>query len=212
MIPPVQCAHSRGSSHPTVRLNVVWLPVECPIQEPDHVHNRAEPTFYAPTLLPPRVLSWRRPPLAGGTVLIAPVIPPSQSPEEILGKVFAIPPSSTATDLCDIAYSTGTLGPAGRISDKHILRILGWRPGTRVDIRCGYYGVLTAHAAATAPAYVSTGDYFRIPFRLRHAAHLEIGNRVLMIAYLADARLAIYPPQALQEIFGHGPHLLEADQ
>lgn len=145
-------------------------------------------------------------------MLIAPIIPPSESPEDILGKVFAVPPSSTDLEGCDIAYSTGTLGPAGRISDKHLLRALGWGPGTRVDIRCGYYGVLTAHAATSAAAYVTTGDYFRVPFRLRRAADLEIGDQVLLIAYPADAQLAIYPPQALREIFGHGPHLLEADR
>ncbi|WP_280202729.1 hypothetical protein [Nocardia cyriacigeorgica] len=111
----------------------------------------------------------------------------------------------------DIAFSMCTVGAAGRIHDRAVLDALDWTTGTCLGLRCGFDGILLAQPAEHGSAHVA-GGYFRIPFRLRRLADLEIGDRVLLVAHPQHRQLAIYPPPILHMYFGSRRQSLESQR
>ncbi|WP_433522645.1 hypothetical protein ACQPZ2_36960 [Nocardia pseudovaccinii] len=86
---------------------------------------------------------------------------------------------------------------------------LDWTSGTRLTIRCYYDGILLVHHTDLGTAHV-TSAYFRIPFRQRRQAHLDIGDKVLLVAHPDQQQLAIYPPPMLNALFGNYLRSLES--
>jgi hypothetical protein len=142
-------------------------------------------------------------------VLIAPVIPPQTPLHELIEAMRTTPRPVAAPIDSGIVYSMCTVGAAGRIHDRAVLDALDWPTDTRLGIRCGYDGILLAHRTDHSTTHV-TGGYFRIPFRQRHQADLNIGDKVLLVAQPQRQQLAIYPPPVLHTFFGNQLRSLES--
>ncbi|WP_157110800.1 hypothetical protein [Nocardia anaemiae] len=141
-------------------------------------------------------------------MLIAPVIPPQTPLHELIQAIRTTARPVAAPVDPDIVYSMCTIGTAGRIHDRAVLDALHWPTDTRLGIRCAYDAILLAHRTDYGTTHVTQG-YFRVPFRQRRQANLDIGDKVLLVAHPQHQQLTIYPPPALHPYFGH-PHALES--
>ncbi|MFI7003442.1 hypothetical protein [Nocardia sp. NPDC050175] len=135
-------------------------------------------------------------------MLIPPAIPPLTPIDELIESLRTAPPPVPAPIDRDIVYGMCTVGDAGRIHDKHLLAALDWIAGTRLDIRCRPDGAVLVHPTEYGETHVSANHHFRVPFRLRRIADLNVGDKVLLVAHPTDQQLAIYSPPALHAIFG----------
>lgn len=143
-------------------------------------------------------------------MLIAPIVPPSTSLDELIEGLRGTARTTATATVTDIAYGMCTVGAAGRIHDRTLFGALDWHANTRLGIRCVYDGVLLVARAEHGIAEVTTNCYFRVPFRQRRRAELHIGEKVLLVAHLTPGHLAIYPPRALHASFRNHRRLLEA--
>ncbi|WP_405166618.1 hypothetical protein OG203_16895 [Nocardia sp. NBC_01499] len=135
-------------------------------------------------------------------MLVPPAIPPLTPIDELIESLRTTPPPAAAPIERDIVYGMCTVGDAGRIHDKHLLAALGWTVGTRLDIRCRPDGAVLVHSTEYGETHVSANYNFRVPYRQRRIADLNVGDKVLLVAHPADQQLAIYPPPALHAVFG----------
>ncbi|WP_433680354.1 hypothetical protein [Nocardia sp. CA-119907] len=142
-------------------------------------------------------------------MLIAPVIPPQTPVHELIHAIRTAPRQVATPSDPGIVYSMCTIGTAGRIHDRAVLDALDWTSGTRLGIRCYYDCILLVHHTDLGTAHV-TSAYFRIPFRQRRQADLDIGDKVLLVAHPDQQQLAIYPPQVLHAFFGNYLRSLES--
>ncbi|MEV6558202.1 hypothetical protein AB0M22_20980 [Nocardia sp. NPDC051756] len=135
-------------------------------------------------------------------VLIPPAIPPLTPINELIESLRTTPPPVPAPIDRNIVYGMCTVGDAGRIHDKHLLATLHWTAGTRLDISCCPDGAVLVHPPSEyGETQVSANHHFRVPFRQRRIADLNVGDKVLLVAHPTDQQLAIYPPPALHAVF-----------
>ncbi|WP_157187496.1 hypothetical protein [Nocardia vinacea] len=142
-------------------------------------------------------------------MLIAPVIPPQTALHELIQAIRTAPRQVLTPHDLQIIYSTCIIGAAGRIHDRPVLATLNWPTDTRLAIRCTYDGVLLVRHSDHGTAHV-TGGYFRVPFRQRRQANLNIGDKVLLVAQPENQQLAIYPPPMLHALLGNHLRSLES--
>ncbi|MCP2297580.1 hypothetical protein APR11_004015 [Nocardia amikacinitolerans] len=142
-------------------------------------------------------------------MLITPVIPPQTPLHELIQAIRSAPRHVATPHDRHIIYSMCIVGAAGRIHDRSVLDALNWPTDTRLTIRCAYDGILLVHHNDHGTAHV-TGGYFRIPFRQRRQADLDIGDKVLLAAHPDQQQLAIYPPPMLHAFFGNHLRSLES--
>jgi hypothetical protein len=77
-----------------------------------------------------------------------------------------------------------------------VLSVLGWLPGTRVELREDR-GLVMVTAADDGPVRVTDQGYLRLPVSLRRFCGLTAGDRVLLVADPSDELLLLYPPSVL---------------
>ncbi|WP_329408070.1 hypothetical protein OG563_38010 [Nocardia vinacea] len=127
---------------------------------------------------------------------------------ELIQAIRTTPRPAAAPVDPDIAYSMCSIGAAGRIHDRAVLDALHWQTATRLGIRCAYGGILLAHRTDYGTTHVTQG-YFRVPFRQRRQADLNIGDKVLLVAHPQRQQLTIYPPPVIHPFFSR-PHAVES--
>ncbi|MFI6166500.1 hypothetical protein ACIBCN_06905 [Nocardia sp. NPDC051052] len=135
-------------------------------------------------------------------MLVPPAIPPLTPIDELIETLRTAPPPVTQPIDRDIVYGMCTVGDAGRIHDKHLLTAMDWPAGTRLDISCCPDGAVLVHPSEYGETHVSANHHFRVPYRQRRIADLNVGDKVLLVAHPTDQQLAIYPPPALHATFG----------
>lgn len=140
--------------------------------------------------------------------MIAPIVPPQAPLQELLHGQLT-PPVAVRIRSEDVVYGMSTVGDGGRLLDRRLFGLLGWVPGTRLDIRCDRRGVLLVGPTDDGDAIVTRQDFFRVPYRLRRRVNLFIGDRVLLIGRRSRGRLAVHPPVAMDEMFTASLLLLE---
>lgn len=93
-------------------------------------------------------------------------------------------------------YGLAALDCRGRIADRGVLRALGWRGGTQLDIR--EQGGLLLVTGSPQGVFSMTGQgHLRLPATVRRWCGLGTGDRVLLVAQPADGVLVVHPPAAL---------------
>ena len=106
-----------------------------------------------------------------------------------------LPPQRTSA----VVYGASAVDDRGRVTDRAVLRALGWTAGCRLDIE-ETAGALTVVVRAPDGLHRVTGQgHLRIPAILRRRCGLATGDRVLMAADPNQSQLAIYPPAALDK-------------
>jgi bifunctional DNA-binding transcriptional regulator/antitoxin component of YhaV-PrlF toxin-antitoxin module len=81
----------------------------------------------------------------------------------------------------DIAYVVSAVDKSGRVADRHVVRAMGWAPGTRVSIR-ERAGTIVVAAAADGVHRVDDRGYLLLPAVVRRWCHLTAGDRLLFAA------------------------------
>jgi hypothetical protein len=144
--------------------------------------------------------------------LITPVIPPSARPG-VRGPgrtgtarrlpVAAAPVIPAAPD--DVVYGFGRIDASGRVADRAVTSVLGWRAGNRLTLTAAA-GVVTARrdpaGMVTMPARPCVG----IPTALRRRCGLRPGDQVLLAMFPGQDTLAAYSLAVVdQALRAHAP-------
>jgi AbrB family looped-hinge helix DNA binding protein len=138
--------------------------------------------------------------VAGG--LIAPVIPsairPARHGRGAPGRPGAVSPLPLASmppgspeAAEDVVYGIGRIDSSGRVADRAVTSVLGWRAGDRLTLTAGA-GVVVARRDPGGMVTVPARPYIVIPAALRRRCGLHAGDRVLLAAMPGEDRLAAY--------------------
>jgi hypothetical protein len=96
----------------------------------------------------------------------------------------------------DTVYALSAVDKSGRVADRSIVRVLGWGPGTRLDIR-EQAGIIVARPAADGVHCVGARGHLHLPLAVRRWCRLTAGDRVLLAAvYLPEKTSALLRTQS----------------
>jgi bifunctional DNA-binding transcriptional regulator/antitoxin component of YhaV-PrlF toxin-antitoxin module len=132
------------------------------------------------------------------TPLIAPLIPPRSLPG---GREHGRPGAARRLPLAaapeipaapdDVVYGFGRMDESGRVADRAMTSVLGWRPGDRLTLTADA-GVVIARRDPVGMVTMPAKPYVTIPAALRRRCGLRPGDRVLLAVFPARDTLAAY--------------------
>jgi len=99
----------------------------------------------------------------------------------------------------EAAYALSAVDKSGRVADRSIVRVLGWEPGSRLDIR-ERAGLIVACQAPDGIGAVDDRGYLVLPLAARRWCRLAVGDRVLLVAHRATGVLAAHPLPVLDRL------------
>jgi bifunctional DNA-binding transcriptional regulator/antitoxin component of YhaV-PrlF toxin-antitoxin module len=99
----------------------------------------------------------------------------------------------------DTVYALSAVDKSGRVADRSIVRVLGWGPGTRLDIR-EQAGIIVARPAADGVHCVGDRGHLHLPLAVRRWCRLTAGDRVLLAADPATGVLVAHPLAVLDRL------------
>ena len=146
------------------------------------------------------------------TALIAPVIPSSARPSargpgragtarRLPAAVVPVIPAAPQ----DVVYGFGRIDASGRVADRAVISVLGWRPGDRLILNATA-GVVTARRTPGGMVTMPSRPYVVIPAALRRRCGLRPGDRVLLAVFPAQDALAAYSLAVVdQALRAHAP-------
>jgi hypothetical protein len=88
---------------------------------------------------------------------------------------------------------------SGRLADRSIVRVLGWVPGTRLDVR-EHGGVITVGPAVDGVHRVDDRGHLCLPLAVRRWCGIATGGRVLLAADGETGVLTAYPVAVLDAL------------
>ncbi len=98
----------------------------------------------------------------------------------------------------DVLYGFGRIDVSGRVADRSIISMLGWRPGDRLTLTAAA-GVVIARRDPDGMVTMPTKPYIAIPASLRHRCGLRPGDRVLLAVFPGEDALAAYSPAVVDQ-------------
>jgi hypothetical protein len=101
--------------------------------------------------------------------------------------------------VADTVYALSAVDKSGRVADRSIVRVLGWVPGTRLDIR-ERAGIILASAAADGVHRIGDRGHLHLPLAVRRWCRLTPGDRVLLAADRATGVLVAHPLAVLDRL------------
>jgi hypothetical protein len=110
---------------------------------------------------------------------------------------------SASLRVADVVYALSAVDKSGRVADRGIVRVLGWMPGTRLDVR-EQAGIVVARAAADGAYCIDDRGHLRVPLAVRRWCRLAAGDRVLLAADRATGVLMAHPLAVLDRLLA-GP-------
>jgi AbrB family looped-hinge helix DNA binding protein len=146
------------------------------------------------------------------TALIAPVIPSSARPSARrpgrAGAARRLPVASVpvvpATPQ-DVVYGFGRIDASGRVADRAVTSVLGWRAGDRLTLTAAA-GVVIARRDPAGMVTLPAKPYIVIPAALRRRCGLRPGDRVLLAVFPDRDALAAYSFAVVdQALRAHAP-------
>ncbi|MGX7673755.1 AbrB/MazE/SpoVT family DNA-binding domain-containing protein [Plantactinospora sp. DSM 117369] len=96
-------------------------------------------------------------------------------------------------------YALSAVGRSGRVADRSIVQVLGWVPGTRLDVR-ERAGIIVVRTAADGVHRVDDRGHLFLPGAVRRWCRLTAGDRVLLAADSATGVLMAHPLATLDRI------------
>jgi hypothetical protein len=96
-------------------------------------------------------------------------------------------------------YALSAVDKSGRIADRGIVRVLGWLPGTRLEVR-ERSGVMVAGAAAGGAGRIDGRGHLVVPLSVRRWIGLAAGDRLLLVADPAGEVLVASPFAVLDRL------------
>jgi AbrB family looped-hinge helix DNA binding protein len=105
----------------------------------------------------------------------------------------------------DVVYGLGRIDASGRVADRAVTSVLGWRSGDRLILTAAA-GVVTARRDPAGMVTVPSRPYVVIPAALRRRCGLRPGDRVLLAVFPAQDTLAAYSLAVVdQALRAHAP-------
>jgi bifunctional DNA-binding transcriptional regulator/antitoxin component of YhaV-PrlF toxin-antitoxin module len=105
----------------------------------------------------------------------------------------------------DVVYGLGRIDASGRVADRAVTRVLGWRPGDRLALAADA-GVVTARRDPAGMVTMPSRPYVVIPAALRRRCGLRPGDRVLLAMFPGEDTLAAYSLAVVdQALRAHAP-------
>ena len=105
----------------------------------------------------------------------------------------------------DVVYGTGRIDESGRVADRAMTGILGWRAGDRLTFTAAA-GVVTARGDQAGMVTMPAKPYLVIPAALRRRCGLRAGDHVLLAASPAEDKLTAYSFAVVdQALRAHAP-------
>ena len=105
----------------------------------------------------------------------------------------------------DVVYGLGRMDEWGRVADRAMTTVLGWRRGDRLTLTAAA-GVVIARRDPGGMVTMPAGPYVAIPAALRRRCGLRPGDRVLLAAFPARDTLAAYSLAVVdQALRAHAP-------
>src|SRR5207244_6349436 len=89
-------------------------------------------------------------------------------------------------------YAFSAVDKSGRVADRSIVRVLGWVPGRRLDIR-EQAGIVVASAATDGVHSISERGHLHLPLAVRRWCRLAAGDRILLAADRPACVLVPFP-------------------
>lgn len=136
-------------------------------------------------------------------VVVSPLVPPADRSDGCGGRLAAragrrpLPvPRLAGTRLRSTVYGLAAVDDRGRVADHAVVRALGWRSGTRLDVHESG-GLVLVRADRQGVFSVTGQGYVRLPATVRHWCGLVPGDRVLLAADPDHGLLVVHPPAAL---------------
>lgn len=108
----------------------------------------------------------------------------------------------------DTVYALSAVDKSGRVADRSIVRVLGWVPRTRLDIR-EHAGIVLVNAASDGVHRISGRGYLHLPLAMRRWCRLVPGDRIFLAADPAGGVLVAHPLAVLDRLLA-GLHAPEA--
>jgi hypothetical protein len=93
-------------------------------------------------------------------------------------------------------YAMSAIDRWGRLSDRSALHKLGWTPGTPLAITTKSR-IIVVVADREGSHRVTSQSHLRLPATVRHAAHIEPADRLLIAARRDQDALVVYPMPAV---------------
>jgi hypothetical protein len=90
-----------------------------------------------------------------------------------------------------VHYGFGRIDSSGRVADRSIVSVLGWRPGDRLTLTAAA-GVVIARRDPGGLVTMMAKPYLVIPAALRRRCALRAGDRLLLAVFPAQDTLAAY--------------------
>jgi hypothetical protein len=143
---------------------------------------------------------------------VTPVIPPSAGPgargrsrtgtaRRLPVAVVPVVPAVPA----EVVYGFGRIDASGRVADRAITGVLGWRPGDRLALAADA-GVVIARRDPGGMVTVPPRPYLVIPAALRRRCGLRVGDRMLLAVFPVQDTLAAYSFAVVhQALRAHAP-------
>jgi len=91
----------------------------------------------------------------------------------------------------EVVYGFGRMDVAGRVGDRAMVGVLGWRPGDRLTLT-GAAGVVIARRDPGGLVTMPAKPYLTIPAALRQRCGLRTGDRVLLAVFPGEDAMAAY--------------------
>jgi hypothetical protein len=99
----------------------------------------------------------------------------------------------------DTAYALSAVDKSGRLSDRGIVRAMGWAPGTRLHMR-ERAGLVVVCPAAEGVHCISERAFLTLPLTVRRWCRIAAGDKVLLAADRATGVLVIHPMAVLHTL------------
>lgn len=116
-------------------------------------------------------------------------------------------PPAAARQAAGVVYGMGRVDSSGRVADRSITRVLGWRAGDRLTLTAAA-GVVVARRDPCGMVVLPARPYIAIPAALRRRCGLHPGDRVLLAAAPHADTLAAYSFAVVdQALRAHGASL-----
>jgi hypothetical protein len=132
--------------------------------------------------------------------------PPQQQPPELRPVIDLRRTTAPRSAL----YCTVTpMDCHGRLADRSPLRAVGWPAGQPVTITASPEGQLVT-VRAGGPNAITRDGHLRLPAHIQRGCHLTAGDRLLVTAATAPARLAVYPMATIEKIISQQPSAMAA--
>jgi hypothetical protein len=106
-------------------------------------------------------------------------------------------------------YGFGSVDDRGRVAELVAPRAMGWTSGTRLGITV-IGGLLVVRAQPDGAIRLSTHGHLRLPAPVRRWCGLVPGDRVLLAADLAEDRLVVHTPAALERMIAQAHEALRS--